>query len=397
LIFEEIEDQIRRKTRMTIDPVALAAQLIQCQSVTPEEGGAISLLEKVLTEAGFACTRIERGGIHNLYARFGTKGPVFGFNGHTDVVPVGNEADWTHPPFSGDIVDETLWGRGATDMKSGVAAFVAAAIEATKNAIPGSIVIMITGDEEGPAKDGTVAILDWMASNGERLDHCIVGEPTSLETFGDMIKVGRRGSANVTFKVKGTQGHVAYPHRANNPVTALVILLYRLALHKLDDGTKYFDPSTLATTTIDVDNPTTNIIPAEASARINIRFNDAHTGASLTTWIREMAGAIMDETGVTIETAVSISGESFLTKAEEFTDLLVAALKNTTGKKPELSTSGGTSDARFITNYCPVVEVGLTGLTMHKVDECIPVEEIRQLAAVYGEILRRYFAQQASA
>jgi len=377
---------------MENDPVVLTAQLIQCHSVTPAEGGAISLLEGVLTEAGFACTRIERGGIHNLFARFGTKGPVLGFNGHTDVVPVGNEADWTHDPFSGDIIDGILWGRGATDMKSAVAAFVAAAIKATKSGIPGSIVIMITGDEEGPAKDGTVAILDWMAVNGECLDHCIVGEPTSHKTFGDMIKVGRRGSINITFKVRGTQGHVAYPHLANNPITALVILLHRLASQELDDGTEYFDPSTLAITTIDVGNPTTNVIPAEANACINIRFNDAHTGASLSTWINEVVGRVMNETGVTIETSVSISGESFLTKAGDFTKLLAETLESMTGKKPALSTSGGTSDARFITRHCPVVELGLTGLTMHKVDECVPVEEIRQLAAVYGEILRLYFA-----
>lgn len=380
---------------MKIDPIALAAELIKCPSVTPEEGGAISLLEDILTEAGFACTRIERNGIHNLFARFGTEGPVFGFNGHTDVVPVGNEVDWTHPPLSGHIdPNGIMWGRGATDMKTGVAAFVAAAIEATKNDIPGSIAIMITGDEEGPAKDGTVAILDWMELNGEHIDHCIVGEPTSHEAFGDMIKVGRRGSINVTFKVRGTQGHVAYPHRANNPITALVKLLHRLQSHKLDDGTQYFDPSTFAITTFDVGNPTTNVIPAEATARINIRFNDAHTGTSLTEWINEMVKAVTDETGVTIETVANISGESFLTKAGEFTSLLVAALEDTTGRKPELSTSGGTSDARFITNHCPVVEIGLTGLTMHKVDECVPVEEIRLLTEVYGKILRQYFAEQ---
>ena len=373
------------------DPVLLAEMLIRCQSVTPAEGGAIQLLERLLRQAGFVCTRIEREGISNLYARFGTTGPVFGFNGHTDVVPIGDESAWTHPPFSGTIDDGVLWGRGATDMKSGVAAFVSAAIAATQSGIPGSIAIMITGDEEGPAKHGTLAILDWMRENGEQIDHCLVGEPTSLEQFGDMIKVGRRGSINVTLVAKGSQGHVAYPHRAKNPITALVELLHRLTTHKLDDGTEYFDPSTLALTTFDVDNPTTNVIPPEARARFNIRFNDSHSGASLSNWIRGLVAIVSAETGVAFEMNANISGESFLTKSGEFTNLLVEVLRAETGATPELSTSGGTSDARFMATHCPVVELGLTGLTMHQINERVPVEEIRRLRKVYLEILQRYF------
>ncbi len=375
-----------------INPVDLTARLIRCKSVTPDEGGAISLLEGILREADFVCTRIERGGVHNLYARFGIEGPVFGFNGHTDVVPPGDESLWTHPPFSGIIVDGILWGRGATDMKSGVAAFVAAAIEATRSGIPGSIAIMITGDEEGSAKDGTLAILDWMEENDQRINHCIVGEPTSLEDFGDMIKVGRRGSINVELVARGKQGHVAYPHRARNPIHVLVKLLNYIVSRKLDEGTSYFGPSTLAVTTIDVDNPTTNVIPAEARARFNIRFNDAHTGASLKKWINGVAIAFSAGTDVAIDVIASISGESFVTEVGDFTDILVAVLDNATGNVPELSTSGGTSDARFMTRLCPVVELGLTGLTMHQVDERVPVKEIHQLYEVYLEIIRRYFA-----
>jgi succinyl-diaminopimelate desuccinylase len=374
-----------------IDPVHLAATLIQCPSVTPTEGGAIQLLEMLLQQAGFACTRIERGGISNLYARFGTTGPVFGFNGHTDVVPVGDVSAWTHAPFTGTIEDGVLWGRGATDMKSGVAAFVSAAITATRSSIPGSIAIMITGDEEGPAKHGTLAILDWMQENGERIDHCLVGEPTSLEQFGDMIKVGRRGSVNFKIVAEGTQGHVAYPHRAKNPITALVELLHRLITHKFDDGTDYFDPSTLAITTIDVGNDATNVIPSQARAGFNIRFNDAHTGASLTELVKDLARAVSLRTGVFFDVQATISGESFLTKPGEFTDLLVEVLRAETGAAPELSTSGGTSDARFMARHCPVVELGLTGLTMHQVDERVPVEEIRRLREVYLKILQRYF------
>ncbi len=375
-----------------IDPVALTAALVQCRSVTPDEGGAITLLAGILRAAGFDCTIFERGGVTNLVAVYGTKGPVFGFNGHTDVVPPGDEAAWTYPPFGGTIVNGKVHGRGSADMKSGVAAFIAAAVEAVRNGIAGSIVIMITGDEEGPAKDGTLAILDWLEENGQRIDHCIVGEPTSLETFGDMIKVGRRGSINVELVARGKQGHVAYPHRALNPIHALVKLLHYFVSQKLDDGTAYFDPSTLAVTTFDVGNPTTNVVPAEARARFNIRFNDNHTGASLTERIKGVATAFAIETDVAIEVNASISGESFVTEVGDFTDILVAVLSDATGKVPALSTSGGTSDARFMTRHCPVVELGLTGLTMHQVDERVPVKEIHQLYEVYLEILRRYFA-----
>lgn len=378
---------------MSVNPVDLSAHLVQCKSVTPADDGAIQMLSTLLTEAGFRCTRIPRGGINNLYARFGTSEPVFGFNGHTDVVPVGDESSWTHPPFGGEIHDGVLWGRGAQDMKSGVAAFVVAAIKVTRLGIPGSIAIMITGDEEGPAKDGTVAILDWMKKHGEKLDLCIVGEPTSKSKFGDMIKIGRRGSMNVTLTVEGKQGHVAYPHKALNPATALTTLLYNLMGHELDKGTDTFDPSTFAITTIDVGNQTTNIIPALASARFNIRFNDAHTSVTLSKWIRNEAMTIAENTGVTIEVDISVSGESFVTPPGAFSTLIANAITVETGQKPELSTSGGTSDARFITNICPVVEVGLTGDTMHQVNECVPVDEINRLTAVYTTILMEYFRE----
>ena len=380
---------------MTIDPVALTADLIRCNSVTPAEGGALVRLESLLSEAGFACTRVDRGGICNLYARWGARGAnkSFGFNGHTDVVPVGDVAAWTQDPFGAAIVDGWMYGRGATDMKSGVAAFAAAAVDFVRDTPPdGAVVLAITGDEEDVAEDGTVALLDWMAANGERMTHCLVGEPTCPNVMGEMMKIGRRGSMTCYFTAEGVQGHSAYPHRAKNPMSALVKLMARLEQAPLDAGTEHFDASTLAITTIDCGNLATNVIPAKGRATVNIRFNDAHSGASLTEWLRDHAAAVQAETGVLIEMRVKISGESFLTPPGAFSDLVARAVQAETGVVPSYSTSGGTSDARFVKDHCPVVEFGLVGKTMHQVDERVEVAQIHALKAIYARVLRDYFA-----
>ncbi len=380
---------------MTLDPVDLTARLVACPSVTPAEGGAIRLLETVLTEAGFACFRADRGGIANLVARWGDKAhhKTFGFNGHTDVVPTGDANDWTHPPFSATQVDGWLYGRGSTDMKSGVAAFVAAAVDLIQSAPPeGAILITITGDEEGDALHGTTAILDWMAENGEAMSVCLVGEPTCPEEMGDAMKIGRRGSMTTVFTATGVQGHAAYPHRARNPVSALARLIDRLASHSLDDGSDHFDPSSLAAVTFDTGNPATNVIPASCTATVNVRFNDLHSSKSLTDWMQAEAKKISDETGIEIAMETSVSGESFLTPPGALSDLVAKAVETETGRRPELSTSGGTSDARFVMKHCPVVEFGLVGQTMHQVDERVNTDQIRQLTRIYRRILNDYFA-----
>jgi len=377
------------------DPARLTADLIRCPSVTPEEGGALVLLEERLSAAGFTCTRADRGGVCNLFARWGDKGHArtFGFNGHTDVVPVGDEAAWTVPPFGAVEKDGVLYGRGATDMKSGVAAFAAAAIDFVSNTPPdGAVILTITGDEEGDALDGTVALLDYMAQAGEKMSVCLVGEPTCPETMGEMIKIGRRGSMTAWFTVVGKQGHSAYPHRAKNPLPAMARLMDRLASHELDRGTDHFDPSTLAVVTIDAGNPATNVIPAHCSGTVNIRFNDTHTGIGLSDWLRAEADKVAEEFGVAVEMKVKISGESFLTPPGPLSDLVSAAVEAETGTRPELSTTGGTSDARFVKDHCPVAEFGLVGQTMHQVDERVPVAQIHQLKAIYTRILRDYFA-----
>ena len=378
-----------------LDPVALTADLIRCPSVTPANEGALELLEQALTKAGFACVWVDRGGIRNLFARWGDKGHArtFGFNGHTDVVPVGDENAWTHAPFGAEVVDGVMFGRGATDMKSGVAAFVSAAVELVSDTPPdGAIIIAITGDEEGDAVDGTTALLDHMDRAGERMDVCLVGEPTCPDTMGEMIKIGRRGSMNARIRVIGKQGHSAYPHRANNPLPAMARLMDRLASHELDRGTEHFDASTLAVVTIDTGNPATNVIPAECSAGVNIRFNDSHTGAALTGWLQAEADKIEGEFGVKVEMQVKISGESFLTPPGRLSDLVAGAVTAETGVTPVLSTTGGTSDARFVKDHCPVVEFGLVGQSMHQVDEHVQVAHIEQLTAIYARILREYFA-----
>ncbi|MFO1208704.1 MAG: succinyl-diaminopimelate desuccinylase [Amaricoccus sp.] len=375
------------------DPVDLAAALIRCPSVTPEDGGAIELLGRMLAAAGFHVRRADRGGIANLHARWGTAAPIFGFNGHTDVVPAGDPAKWKHDPFAGTVADGRLWGRGAADMKSGVAAFAAAAIDFVAATPPaGSIVLAITGDEEGASTDGTVAILDWMRDAGETLDHCLVGEPTCPERMGEMIKIGRRGALTARLHAYGTQGHTAYPDRARNPLPALVRLLDRLAARQLDKGTQHFDPSTLAITTIDTGNPAANVIPAEARATVNIRFNDAHTSRSLTDWIEEEADRAAAEFKVGIAAKFNVAGESFLTEPGPFSALVARAVEAETGIAPALSTSGGTSDARFIKDHCPVLEFGLVGATMHQTDEHVETTHVRQLKAIYTRILADYFA-----
>ena len=376
------------------DPVALTAELIRCPSVTPEEGGALALLETRLSEAGFACARADRNGVANLFARWGEKGAAksFGFNGHTDVVPVGDEAAWTVAPFGAEEKDGLLWGRGATDMKSGVAAFAAAAIDFVTQTPPeGAVILAITGDEEGDAVDGTAALLDWMERAGERMDVCLVGEPTCPDRMGEMIKIGRRGSLSAWFTITGVQGHSAYPHRAKNPLPAMARLMDRLASEVLDEGTEHFDPSTLAVVTIDTGNPATNVIPAQSRATVNIRFNDAHESRGLIDWMQGELDRVTEDFGVTGEMVVKVSGESFITPPGALSEMVAQAVEAETGVAPVLSTTGGTSDARFVKDHCPVVEFGLVGRTMHQVDERVEVEQIRQLKAVYGRILREYF------
>lgn len=377
-----------------IDPVRLTADLIRCPSVTPTEGGALVLLENVLSEAGFTCVRADRGGVSNLFARWGNKGHArtFGFNGHTDVVPVGDEAAWTVDPFGAEVKDGILYGRGATDMKSGVAAFAAAAIDFVSQTPPdGAVILTITGDEEGDATDGTTALLDYMEKEQEQMSVCLVGEPTCPNTMGEMIKIGRRGSLSAWFTVTGVQGHAAYPHRANNPMNAMVRLMDRLASHELDQGTEHFDASTLAVVTIDTGNSATNVIPAQSRATVNIRFNDAHSGASLTDWLRSEADKVAAEFNLEIAMNVKISGESFITPPGDLSCLVSDSVAAETGVTPELSTTGGTSDARFVKAHCPVVEFGLVGKTMHQVDECVEIAQIHQLKAIYSRILKDYF------
>ncbi|EPY03191.1 succinyl-diaminopimelate desuccinylase [Magnetospirillum fulvum] len=368
------------------DPLTLAQALIRRPSVTPEDAGAIDLLIDALTPMGFVCHEIRSatGGpeIRNLYARRGTGGPNFCFAGHTDVVPPGQ--GWSVDPFAALAIDGRLFGRGAADMKGGIACFVAAVAQMLAEGEPsGSISLLITGDEEGRAIDGTVKVLDWLAARGETIDACLVGEPTNPRQLGEMIKIGRRGSLNARLRVIGTQGHSAYPHLADNPIPRLIEILRRLTEAPLDQGTPHFQPSTLALTTVDVGNPATNVIPAEARAGFNIRFNDLHSGESLTRWIEQVAR----ESGGQVEVAVEVSGEAFLTPPGRLSDSLVSAIRAETGLTPELSTSGGTSDARFIRSVCPVVEFGLVGQTIHKADEHVAIADLAGLTAIYRRVL----------
>ena len=366
--------------------------------MTPDDAGALGVLEAALKPLGFACKRLrfEAEGtppIENLYARLGTARPNFVFAGHTDVVPPGERGLWRRDPFAAEIAGGVLYGRGAADMKSAIAAFVAATARVIANGRPkGSISLLITGDEEGPAVNGTVKVLDWMKQNGEALDHCLVGEPTSAARAGDVIKIGRRGSMNVRVTVKGVQGHAAYPARALNPIPIMASFLTRLSPWTLDKGSEHFEPSTLALTTVDVGNPAVNVIPAEASAGFNIRFNDLHTPQSLMHTIEGLARDVMRAYGGEIKLAHAVSGVSFITHPGAFTDLISGAVKRVTGQAPEFSTTGGTSDARFVKDHCPVAELGLAGGTMHKADECASLEDIEILTRIYQAILEDYFA-----
>lgn len=375
---------------MPLDPVSLAQELIRCPSVTPDNAGVLEVLENSLKTMGFTCHRLvyEGDGSHrveNLFARLGTGGPHICFAGHTDVVPVGDAAAWKYPPFAAEIHDGYLYGRGAEDMKSAVAAFVAAVSAGEWN---GSISLLITNDEEGPAVNGTRKALQWMQENGHIPDVCIVGEPTHPTKLGEMIKIGRRGSAVFQLVVEGKQGHVAYPHLAENPVTALVEMLYRLKNTPLDAGTDFFQASNLEVTSIDVGNAASNVIPAAASARFNVRFNTRHTGQSVCGWVKN----ICDDVGAKYALHHHITGEAFLTPPGEFSALVAGAVREVTGVTPELSTTGGTSDARFIKDYCAVVECGTTGRTSHMVDENVAVVDIVKLAEIYRLVLERFFA-----
>jgi succinyl-diaminopimelate desuccinylase len=367
------------------DPLPLAAALIRCPSVTPEDAGAQTVLAEALNRLGFACTDLTYGRVRNLYARIGTGRPALCFAGHTDVVPPGNAA-WSVEPFAAEVRDGVLYGRGATDMKGNIAAFVAALaawLARHGGTPPVAVSLLITGDEEGEAVDGTVKVLDWMAARQEIPGFCLVGEPTSVATLGDRIKIGRRGSMSARLVVEGKQGHSAYPQRADNPIHRLVRVLHALTEQPLDAGTDWFEPSTLQITSVDVGNPATNVIPARAEARWNIRFNDHHTAASLEAWMRGIIEAAAPHHTVSF----SCAGEAFLTKPGPEVDKLVAAIAAATGVTPKLDTGGGTSDARFIARYCPVAEFGLVGTSMHQADERVPVAELRALARVYEGVL----------
>jgi len=381
------------------DALSIARDLVRCPSVTPAEAGALGVLEKILKDAGFEVHRLTFGepgtaDVENLYARIGTSSPHITFAGHTDVVPPGDESAWTHGAFSGEVRDGFLYGRGAVDMKGGIACSVSAALQylADHGGEPkGSISFLITGDEEDISVNGTVKLLQWAAARGERFDHCVLGEPSNVETLGDCIKIGRRGSQSGTLYVEGIQGHVAYPHRAANPVPDIARLIVALSDEPLDHGSAQFQPSNLEFTSVDVGNTASNVIPSQARAKFNIRFNDLHTQATLRDLVEQrLAKAAGNRIRARIAWEPSNSNV-FVTRPGAFTDLAVAAIEEITCRKPELSTSGGTSDARFIASYCPVIEFGLVGQTMHQIDERTPVEDLERLTEVYRAILDRYF------
>jgi succinyl-diaminopimelate desuccinylase len=385
---------------MPADPLAIAQSLLRCRSVTPEDGGALAFLETTLKAAGFTVHRVtfsdaNTPDVDNLYARIGTGSPHLMFAGHTDVVPPGDERTWSHPPFAAEIKDGMLYGRGAVDMKGGIAACVAAVLDhlaANSGKPKGSISFLITGDEESVAVNGTVKLLDWAHKRGEKFDHCILAEPSNREVLGDTIKIGRRGSQNGTLIVHGKQGHVAYPERADNPVTGLAKLILALKSEPLDQGSKLFDPSNLEFTSIDIGNKTVNLIPNEARARFNVRFNDLHNQESLKMLLEKRAlAASAGKIRFSFEWEPS-NADVFVIEPGPFTDMVANAIAEVTGKKPALSTTGGTSDARFIKNYCSVVEFGLVGQTMHAVDERVPVAELTALTGIFRRILDRYFS-----
>jgi succinyl-diaminopimelate desuccinylase len=387
------------KPQMALQETALdlCRALVQCRSVTPEDGGALGVLAAALGQAGFATQRITFSDpatpdIDNLYGRIGVGAPFLVFAGHTDVVPVGNAAKWRFDPFAAELAEGAVWGRGVADMKGGVAAFAAAAIAHAKRygSDKGSIGFLITGDEEGPAINGTEKLLRWAYEKGERFDHCIVGEPTSRQTLGDMIKIGRRGSLNGTLIAEGRQGHAAYPERADNPIPKLMRLLSALTAAPLDTGTPHFDPSNLEIVSVDTCNPAFNVIPAAVRARFNVRFNDLWTPETLAAELRHR----LDSAGVKFTVSFEpCNAVAFLTKPSVFTDLVAKAVEKKTGRTPELSTSGGTSDARFIQAYCPVLEFGGISATAHMVDEHVAIAEIEALTEIYAAILEEYFCK----
>ncbi len=384
-----------------VDPVSLTQDLIRCPSVTPAEGGALDLLQSVLEGLGFVVTRLpfeEEGTdpVDNLYARLGTASPNLCFAGHTDVVPVGQADQWTADPFAATVRDGMLIGRGASDMKGAIAAWVAAVSKALDaGGIPGSVSLLITGDEEGPAINGTRKMLDALAARGEKIDHCITGEPTNPAELGTMMKIGRRGSLNGEIFAHGVQGHTGYPHLADNAAHRLSLMLAALVNWRIDEGTDHFEPSVLSVTKVDVDNEATNVIPAEAYARFNVRFNDLHTGASLEEKIRTLLMEAAGD-GARFDLKIRVSGESFLTPPGLLSDLLTAACVDITGNSPDLSTTGGTSDSRFIKDHCPVVDFGLVGQTMHQVDERVAVAEIEALSDIYAHVITHYFTRAAA-
>ena len=382
------------------DALTIARDLLRCPSVTPADAGALGVLESVLKAAGFETHRVtfsEPGAadIDYLYARIGAGKPHITFAGHTDVVPPGDDTKWTHGAFSGDVAGGFLYGRGAVDMKGGIACSVAAVLDYLKangGKPKGSISFLITGDEEDVAVNGTIKLLQWAADRGEKFDHCVLGEPSNVNELGDCIKIGRRGSLSGTLIVEGTQGHVAYPHRAVNPAPQIATLIAALSTEPLDKGTEHFQPSNLEFVSIDIGNPAWNVIPASARARFNMRYNDCHTQDSLRALIEQR---VEKASGNAIRARIEwepSNADVFRTQPGKFTDLVVAAIEDVTKRKPELNTGGGTSDARFITNYCPVLEFGLVGQTMHQIDERVPVSDLEKLTKIYRGVLDRYFA-----
>jgi succinyl-diaminopimelate desuccinylase len=378
----------------THDAVELARALIRCPSVTPSDEGALDVLQSALSSLGFSCTRLPFEDIDNLYAEIGAGEPHLCFAGHTDVVPPGAADEWTSPPFGAELIDGNLWGRGAADMKGAIAAFAAATARTLKaGKIRGKLSFLITGDEEAKGVNGTVRVLQWLCDQKIKIDHCVVGEPSNPDAMGDMIKVGRRGSINCWLTVTGKQGHVAYPQRAQNPIPALMRQLLTLSETPLDEGYERFQPSSLQVTDIHIGNPAHNVIPGKASARFNIRFNPNWTGASIQEWLRQKLDAVAKEIGASYVLDCVVSGEAFLTTDNQFLTLLSDCIEEKTGRRPELSTSGGTSDARFIKDYAPVAEFGLVGATMHQVDEHVAVTDIETLTGIYEAVIGEYFVR----
>ena len=384
---------------MTIDPLNLSQALIKCPSVTPDSGEALDVLQDILSEMGFRCEQVnfsaaDTPDVNNLYAKFGHSSPNFCFAGHTDVVPVGDLEAWTVDPFGAEIKKGMLCGRGASDMKTAIACFVAAVsrfIDTRDNKFKGSISLLITGDEEGPAINGTKKLLEWITEKGDVLDACLVGEPTNPNELGDMIKIGRRGSLNGYLTISGTQGHTAYPHLADNPIHLIVKMLETITSKELDQGTDHFQASTIQVSTIDVENPATNVIPAKARATFNVRFNDLHKATDIERWLREQFDMVTNQTDSSYDLITKVSGEAFLSPPGQLSAVLSGAVTEVIGRTPVLSTSGGTSDARFIKDYCPVAEFGMVGATMHKIDESVKLVDLEALTAIYTTTLKNYF------